>query len=119
MSTLDIETDHADTSTRLDDLKAQCQSDFERDVLDAIADRGLRLPDAAQKTLTDNGTPIAEADFYYEPRVVVFVDGSPHYKDYVQSADQRKRRQLKAAGFRIEVVTSADDLRSLERKVST
>jgi hypothetical protein len=54
---------------------------------------------------------------YYEPRVAVFVDGSPHSKDYVQAADQKKRRRLKRAGFRIEVITSADDLASLERKV--
>jgi hypothetical protein len=118
LESLEIESETEDRSARLEDLREQCQSDFEREVLAAISGRDLRLPDEAQKTLYDDGAPIAEADFYYEPRVAVFVDGSPHYKDYVQAADQKKRRRLKRAGFRIEVITSADDLASLERKVS-
>jgi len=118
LESLEIESETEDRSARLEDLREQCQSDFEREVLAAISGRDLRLPDEAQKTIYDDGAPIAEADFYYEPRVAVFVDGSPHYKDYVQAADQKKRRRLKRAGFRIEVITSADDLASLERKVS-
>jgi len=85
-------------------LAAQCQSGLERDVLAAIRDRGLPLPDEAQKTIYDGDEPLASVDFYYEPRVVVFVDGSPHYRDYVQAADERKRRRLKALGYRILVV---------------
>ena len=117
LESLEIESETEDRSARLEDLRERCQSDFEREVLAAISGRDLRLPDEAQKTLYDDGAPIAEADFYYEPRVAVFVDGSPHYKDYVQAADQKKRRRLKRAGFRVEVITSADDLASLERKV--
>jgi hypothetical protein len=87
-------------------LKAQCQSDLERQVLQAIHDRGLPLPDAAQEMLYDrDGSPLAVADFYYRRgRVVVFVDGSPHYRDYVQAADERKRKRLKALGYRVVVV---------------
>ncbi|HNT74631.1 MAG TPA: DEAD/DEAH box helicase [Anaerolineae bacterium] len=87
-------------------LAAQCQSDLERRVLQAIRDRGLSLPDQAQTTLYDrDGSPIAIADFYYERgRIVVFVDGSPHHQDYVQAADARKRRQLKALNYRVVVV---------------
>jgi hypothetical protein len=85
-------------------LAAQCQSSLEREVLGAIRDRGLPLPDEAQRTLYDGDEPIAIADFYYEPRIVVFVDGSPHYRDYVQAADDWKRRRLKALGYRITVI---------------
>ncbi|OPZ07726.1 MAG: hypothetical protein BWZ07_03266 [Alphaproteobacteria bacterium ADurb.BinA280] len=90
-------------------LFAQCQSDLELNVLQAIRDRSLPLPDQAQVTLRDKeGTPVASADFYYERgRIVVFVDGSPHYLDYVQSADERKRRQLKALGYRVVVIEAA------------
>jgi very-short-patch-repair endonuclease len=36
------------------------------------------------------------------------VDGSPHHRDYVQAADERKRRRLKALGYRIVVVQAED-----------
>jgi len=91
-----------------EELEGQCQSDFERQVLGAIRDGGLPLPDEAQKIIYDGAAPLATADFIYEPRILVFVDGSPHYRDYVQKADERKRRRLKALGYRI-VVVKADD----------
>ena len=92
----------------LEDLEAQCQSDFERQVLRAIHERGLPLPDAAQKTLYDGDEPIAIADFYYEPKIVVFVDGSPHFRDYVAAADDAKRRRLKAKGYRVVAIRAGD-----------
>ena len=89
---------------RFEALAAQCQSGLEREVLAAIRDRGLPLPDAAQKTVYDGDEPLASVDFYYQPRIVVFVDGSPHHRDYVAAADERKRRRLKALGYRILVI---------------
>jgi very-short-patch-repair endonuclease len=101
-------------------LRAQCESDLEREVLDAIRDRGLPLPDAAQETIYDDGAPLVIADFVYEPKIVVFVDGSPHYRAYVQDADRRKRMRLRGLGYRL-VVVKADDpetgLDELARKV--
>jgi len=91
----------------LEDLLAQCGSDLERQVLRAIHQRGLPLPDAAQKTLYEDDEPIATADFFYAPKIVIFVDGSPHYRDYIQAADDRKRRRLKARGYRILALTGA------------
>lgn len=41
-------------------------------------------------------------------RVVVFVDGSPYHRDYVQAADDRKRKWLKALGYRVVVVRTED-----------
>ncbi|MBC7250472.1 MAG: DEAD/DEAH box helicase [Anaerolineae bacterium] len=95
---------------RLTLLEAQCQSDLEREVLRAIRRRGLPLPDAAQHHLYDrDGSPLAVSDFYYERgRVIVFVDGSPHHRDYVQAADERKRTRLKALGYRVVVVRGED-----------
>jgi hypothetical protein len=86
---------------RFEALAAQCQSGLERDVLAAIRDRGFPLPDAAQKTVYDGDAPLATADFSYAPRILLFVDGSPHYRDYAAAADERKRRRLKALGYRI------------------
>jgi very-short-patch-repair endonuclease len=92
---------HPSAGPSFNELEAQCQSDLERQVLVAIRDRGLPLPDEAQKTIYDGDAPIATADFFYAPRILVFVDGSPHYRDYVAAADQRKRSRLKALGYRI------------------
>ncbi|NLF03372.1 MAG: DUF1998 domain-containing protein, partial [Anaerolineales bacterium] len=94
-----------------EELDAGCQSNGERQVLAAIRDRGLPLPDASQKAVYDGDEPIAVADFFYEPHIVVFVDGSPHFRDYVANADERKRRRLRALGYRIVVVRS-DDMES-------
>jgi hypothetical protein len=93
---------------RFEELIGQCQSDLERDVLHAIRERGLPLPDAAQETLYDGDEPLAIADFFYAPRIVVFVDGSPHHRDYVQEADRRKRMRLKGLGYRVTVVKAED-----------
>jgi very-short-patch-repair endonuclease len=79
------------------------QSSFERRVLEEIRKRGLPLPTDAQRTLYDKGgVPIASADFFYATRqLVMFVDGPPHGKDYVASADEKKRKKLKALGYRV------------------
>ena len=51
----------------------------------------------------------AVADFAYKrEQVVVFVDGSPHHRDYVQAADEHKRRRLKALPYRVVVVQAVD-----------
>jgi len=103
---------------RFQALAGGCQSDLEREALAAIRDRGLPLPDEAQRTIYDDDAPLAVADFYYEPKIVIFVDGSPHHRDYVRAADQRKRRRLKGLGYRVVVVGAAspevglDDLAS-------
>lgn len=93
---------------RFGELADQCQSELERKVLRSIRERGLSLPDGAQETLYDGDEPLAIADFFYEPKVVVFVDGSPHHRDYVQEADRRKRNRLKGLGYRITVVKAEE-----------
>jgi len=105
-------------NNRLQELLAKCQSDFERRVLQKIHDAGLPLPDEAQKLVREkDGRPIASADFFYEPNIVIFVDGSPHYKDYVAAADNAKRQRLKALGYRIVVFTG--DEAQIEGQVAT
>jgi very-short-patch-repair endonuclease len=38
----------------------------------------------------------------------LFVDGSPHYRDYIAAADATKRKRLKARGYRIVVVKAEE-----------
>ena len=71
----------------------------------------LRLPAQLLQpagSRTAGSHPGAAPAFFYVPHILVFVDGSPHYRDYVQAADERKRRRLKALSYRI-VVVKADD----------
>jgi ATP-dependent helicase YprA (DUF1998 family) len=112
---LTVERVETSTGPTLSELESECQSDLERQVLRVIHDRRLRLPDEAQKTLYDGDEPIATVDFFYAPRILVFVDGSPHYRDYVQAADERKRRRLKALGYRILAITGAGLEKALAR----
>ncbi|PQJ33609.1 hypothetical protein BSZ35_02445 [Salinibacter sp. 10B] len=114
---LEIEGRQSGSPDRLVALLEQCQSDFERQVLREISSRDLRLPDAAQKTIYDGDEPIAEADFYYEPKIPVFVDGSPHYKDYIEAADRQKRMRLKRLNYRVTVISDSGDLDSLRAKL--
>lgn len=79
---------------------------------------GMRLPDAAQQTIFDReGAPIAIADFFYQSRLIVFIEGSPHYQDYVKDADERKRLALRRLGCRIAVVRGSnleEDMQALK-----
>ena len=75
----------------------------------------LPIMDVAQKTLYDGNEPIATADFFYAPRIALFVDGSPHYLDYVAAADDVKRKRLKARGYRILAIRGDQVDESLDR----
>lgn len=95
-----------------DELMAKCDFNSERTVLEKIKAKQIKLPDEAQKLIYDNdGNPIASTDFYYAPKLLLFVDGSVHHLDYVQIGDDKKRRALKALGYRV-VVIKADDMES-------
>ncbi len=68
----------------LDELKKQCDSDLERDWLDFLYQRNLRLPSHAQYMVSACRT---KPDFYYEgERIAIYIDGP--YHDY---PDRRKR----------------------------
>jgi ATP-dependent helicase YprA (DUF1998 family) len=96
-------------SVSLEGLLQQAGSELEREVFRAIARSGLPLPDAGQEPIWDGDEPVAKTDFFYRPRLVGFVDGSPHYLDYVQAGDETKRRRLRALGY-VVVVIKGDDI---------
>lgn len=82
-------------------------SPLERTFLDYLYANGFRLPDSAQKY-----TPgvYSEADFFYEPDVWLFIDGSVHDTPEVKAADARKRGELRAQGFDVLVYRYDHDL---------
>lgn len=65
----------------LQSLINKCQSELEKQVIQQIFEKGIPLPDEAQKTIFDKDKPIAEADFYSSKKIIVFIDGQPHSLD--------------------------------------
>jgi len=59
---------------KFDQLLEGCGSDLERYVLAEIRNQNIRLPDEGLKIIYDiEGIPIASGDFFYEPKVIVFI----------------------------------------------
>ena len=82
-------------------------STTERKFLDHLYQRGLRLPDAAQKRVEGI---FVQPDFYYEPRIWVFCDGTPHDEAAVKAEDEQKRQAIIARGDEIWVYYYKDNL---------
>ena len=82
-------------------------SSTERKFLTHLYENGLRLPDAAQKRL--DGI-YCQPDFYYEPRVWVFCDGTPHDEPSVRADDEAKRQAIIARGDEVWVYYYRDNL---------
>jgi hypothetical protein len=92
----------ADYEQQYRSLSAQMDqtSSTEKAFLDYLHSHGLRLPDAAQRTV--EGIYV-QPDFYYEPAIWVFCDGTPHDDPAVAAEDQAKRAAIRNAGQ--EVIT--------------
>jgi len=82
-------------------------SSTERKFIDYLYKNGLRLPDAAQKRV--EGLYV-QPDFYYEPRIWVFCDGTPHDELVVQEVDYEKRQAIMAMGDEVWVFHYRDNL---------
>jgi superfamily II DNA/RNA helicase len=91
------------------------QSSTEKKFIDFLHERGLRLPDEAQKTVP--GLYI-KPDFYYHPRCWVFCDGTPHDEPRVVENDATQRQALIARGDEVIVYYYQDSLADLAAKRS-
>jgi len=82
-------------------------SSTERKFLEYLYQNGLRLPDAAQKRV--KGLYV-QPDFFYEPRIWIFCDGTPHDDSAIQADDEAKRQAIIAQGDEIWVYNYRDNL---------
>ena len=99
--------------TRLDP-----SSSLEREFLNFLYERKLRLPDTAQNRPSPE--VFVQPDFYYErqgiPGICIFVDGSHHSTTEQEEADKNIRGELQDRGFRVISIGYADSFEEQVRK---
>ena len=103
--------DSAPDSARLADLKARCDSQFERDFLDYLAAHEHELPVAAQEFVQ---AATARPDFTFETGngapVAVFLDGPHHDPAPRAERDAQCRARLEDAGWWVVAIRYDEDM---------
>jgi len=88
-------------------------SSTERKFLDFLYKNNIRLPDAAQKRVD---RVYVQPDFFYEPNIHIFCDGTPHDRADVKEKDDIKRQQLFSMGHQVIVYYYKDRIEDLIEK---
>lgn len=98
----DFETHYARLCATLDPA-----STLERTFVDHLHERGLRLPDSAQKMVPEL---YCQPDFYYERNTWVFIDGTPHDRPEAREHDLEIRQRMRSLGHDVLVYHYRDNL---------
>lgn len=118
LATIDSVSKATDDNLLYEDYCEQLSADpkysLELFVLQEFKKRSVPMPVELHKVISREGELIAEADFYYEPRIVVFIDGPDHDKEHVKADDERKRSKLKKLGYKVIVIHHADVQKGVE-----
>jgi very-short-patch-repair endonuclease len=84
------------------------RSTLEKQFLDSLFRSGRKLPDYAQKSISNYPT---RPDFYYEDGYVcVYCDGTPHDELAQHTEDKKIRDALRGLGYRVIVIRYDRDL---------
>lgn len=89
------------------------RSELERKFIDHLYQSKRRLPDEGQKFLKDY---YSNPDFFYEPNVCIFCDGSVHDEPHLREKDRITRQELKDRGYRVIVIRYDQDLEEQIRR---
>jgi superfamily II DNA/RNA helicase len=79
-------------------------SSLEKLVLTRLYSYGMPMPKEIHKIIFRKDEPVVEADFFYEPKLCVFIDGPDHDKQHIMDSDERKRKKLKMLNYKYNVV---------------
>lgn len=108
-SVIKIELDGTSREAQYQKLLEQTDlnSSFEREVLKAIYQRGIKLPDSAQELISEAN---CKPDFLYKKyRVAIFCDGSVHDSPEQQQRDRIKRDNLQWCGYTVVELNYQED----------
>ncbi len=89
------------------------QSDLERRFLQTLEAGNFHLPDDAQHQIPN---PPCVVDFFYEPNICVFCDGSVHNDPIQRAKDEKLRKELRFRGYRVITIRFYMDLNSQIKK---
>jgi hypothetical protein len=82
-------------------------SSTEKEFLKYLYENGLKLPDKAQKRTEGIYT---QTDFFYEPDIWVYCDGTPHDREEIKERDKQIRNAIKKRGEQVWVYYYRDNL---------
>ena len=85
-------------------------SSTELEFLDYLYQGCFRLPDDAQRSVPGL---FVKPDFFYDPDVWIFCDGTPHDNPDIRRIDQAKRQEIMNSGQQVVVYYYQDDLGAL------
>ena len=88
-------------------------SQTELEFINYLYKNGLRLPDASQKKV--DGI-YCRPDFFYEPDIWIFCDGTPHDKPEIKKKDKEQRNAIINRGYQVFVYYYKDDLNKIINK---
>lgn len=73
-------------------------------VLTKLINYNAPMPEFIHKLIFYKEEPVVEADFYYDSRICVFIDGPDHDKTHIKDEDERKRKRLKMLHYKYVVI---------------
>jgi len=93
------------------------KSELEREFIEVLERRRLRLPDDAQRRIAlSEGARMrlhqehCSVDFFYEPNICVFCDGAVHDEKEQREKDEVIREDLRRNGYRVIVIRYDSDI---------
>ena len=94
---MEVSSVSASREQQLELLNKKCDSQLERQWLQALEDQGLHIPTHAQELLGDHSV---RPDFEYRDRhTLIFIDGPPHDTPEQKNKDEAIMDRLEDAGY--------------------